>query len=129
MNRVLLVEDERILALTLRFELQQRGYEVVGIAANAVDALTLAQGEQPDYVIMDISIDGMLDGVQTALAMAQVCPAPVIYLTGESDASTRLRAMNTPNARAYLTKPGDVNLIQQELVLAREALINAMQAG
>lgn len=128
MNKVLLVEDERILALALRHELQQRGYEVIGIATNAPDAIALARGQQPDYVIMDISIEGKLDGVQTADALAAFCTAPIIYLTGESDMKTRIRAMKAQNARAYLTKPGDVDLIQQELVLARKALVEAMRA-
>ena len=128
MKKVLLVEDERILAITLRFELQQLGYEVIGMASNSTDALSLAQANRPDFVIMDISIDGELDGVETAIAMANVCDAPVIYLTGESDAATRQRAMQTPNAHAYLTKPGDVRRIEQELQQARNGVARPQAA-
>jgi len=104
-GRILIVEDEPIVALDLRQEILQMGCEVVGVAESADEAL-LAVGAacRPDLALMDIRIVGNLDGIQTARLLSGMYGIPSIFLTSYSDESTIARA-----ARAmpygYLTKP------------------------
>lgn len=101
----MLVEDERILAMALRQELVRLGFEVVGTASNGPDAISKARENHLDVIIMDISIEGNMTGIDTASEIASFSNVLVVYLTGEADAETKARAMATPNARGYLTKP------------------------
>jgi DNA-binding response OmpR family regulator len=105
MSKILLVEDERILAMALRQELVRLGFEVVGTASNGLDAISKARENNPDLIIMDISIDGDMNGIQTAFEISCFSKVQVVYLTGEADAETKLKALATPNACGYLTKP------------------------
>lgn len=105
MSKILLVEDERILAMALRQELIRMGFEVVGSVANGPDAIAKTHEYTPALIIMDISIEGDMDGIDTALAISAFSTAQVVYLTGEADSETKTRALATPNARGYLTKP------------------------
>lgn len=63
MTRVLIVEDEAILALMTRINLEDLGYEVVGIADTGNEAIEIANKETPDFILMDIVIKGSLNGV------------------------------------------------------------------
>ena len=98
---VLIVEDERIVALHLRQQLSKLGYMVAGIAANGNDALRIVKDKSPDVVLMDIHIDGDMDGIQTA---AKIKGLPVIFLTAYSEEPTLERARQT-QPFGYLVKP------------------------
>ncbi len=106
MNRgkVLIVEDEPIVAMDLKQEVQELGYDVIGVAESADDALRIVQDVVPDFALMDIRIVGSMDGIQTARALRHWYHVPSIFLTSYSDDATLTRA-----ARAmpygYLTKP------------------------
>jgi CheY-like chemotaxis protein len=105
MMRILLVEDERIVALALKHELANLGYEVVAMASNAADALDALHTYVPDVVVMDVMIEGDIDGIEAARIMAQTSAVPILYLTGEAEPSTQLRAHHSPNIIGYLLKP------------------------
>ena len=64
-TRVIVVEDERIVALHLKQQLVKLGYEVVGVAASGEQALRLVNDLRPDVVLMDIHIEGAIDGIET----------------------------------------------------------------
>src|ERR1051325_9878103 len=102
--RVLIVEDERIIALDLRRMLRDSGYDAVGIAASAEEALALAAAERPDLVLMDIRIRGDIDGIATARLLQQSFRLPVIYISAHADDATIDRAKAT-NPFGYLLKP------------------------
>jgi PAS domain S-box-containing protein len=103
-GKVLIVEDEPIVAMDLNQEIQGLGYNVVGIAESADEALAAVQNELPDFALMDIRIEGSLDGIQTARTLLHWYHVPSVFLTSYSDDTTLARA-----ARAmpygYLTKP------------------------
>ncbi|WP_310445982.1 EAL domain-containing protein [Thiobacillus sp.] len=101
---ILIVEDERIIALDLRQRLNQLGYSVVGSAANAQQALALAVAEQPDVVLMDIRIEGEIDGIAAAQTLYAETRIPVIFLTAYADTETLERAKATL-PYGYLLKP------------------------
>jgi PAS domain S-box-containing protein len=101
---ILVVEDEAIVALDLRAQLEAMGHRVVGIADNAAQALELARSHRPQLALMDIVLRGDVDGVETAATLRRELGTPVIFLTSFSDPATVRRAAET-GAHGYLTKP------------------------
>jgi CheY-like chemotaxis protein len=125
MKRILLVEDERILAMTLRHQLQQKGYNVVEVASTSSEAIEAFQKHGPDVVVMDVCIEGDQDGIATAGILNTLGQVPVVYLTGEDDPQTRQRAQSTAGYSGYLLKPAlfaelDVLLIEAMKLNKRE---------
>jgi signal transduction histidine kinase len=102
--RVMVVEDERIVALHLRQQLVKLGYEVPEFAASGEQALRQVAATRPDLILMDIHIDGDLDGIETAARLPADEMIPVIYLTAYSEGATLERARAT-KPYGYLIKP------------------------
>ncbi len=102
--RILVVEDEAILAEDIRESLQRQAYRVVGTVDNAADALAQVASEQPDLVMMDIHLAGGDDGIQVAARLREEVDLPVIFLTAHSDPATLDRAKRT-SPYGYLVKP------------------------
>lgn len=103
-KKILIVEDNHIVALETNDRLIQLGYIVAGIAATGMDAIALARSEQPDLILMDINLKGEMDGISAAEQIETFLDVPVIYLTAYADEVTVKRAMKTKPI-AYLTKP------------------------
>lgn len=102
--RILIVEDEMILAKELEMRLKKRDWEVVGIARTSERAIELAAKERPDLVLMDIHIDGLPDGVDTARAIWQQFSIGSVFLTGYGDEATIQRAKSA-EPLGYILKP------------------------
>jgi diguanylate cyclase (GGDEF)-like protein/PAS domain S-box-containing protein len=102
--RIMVVEDERIIALHLRQQLVKLGYQVVGVVASGEQALENVRELQPDVMLMDIHIEGELDGIETAARMPEDLQIPVVYLTAYSEEATLARARAT-RPYGYLLKP------------------------
>jgi PAS domain S-box-containing protein len=102
--KLLIVEDEPIVALDLQQEVEQLGCEVVGLAESADEALVAAELCRPDLALMDVRIVGSMDGIQTARLLRTAYQVPVIFLTSYSDESTIGRA-EKEMPYGYLTKP------------------------
>jgi PAS domain S-box-containing protein len=103
-GRILIVEDEPIVALDLKQEIEQLDYEVVGVAESAEEALAAAEVCQPDLALLDIRIVGAVDGIQTAKMLRKWFDVAGIFLTSHSDETTLSRAM-LELPYGYLTKP------------------------
>ena len=103
-GKVLIVEDEPIVAMDLKQEVQELGYDVLGVAESADEALAFVQEGVPDFALMDIRIVGSMDGIQTARALRHWYHVPSIFLTSYSDDATLARAARTM-PYGYLTKP------------------------
>ena len=103
-TRILLVEDEAIIAMDLRQRLESLGYEVTGIAVNGADALALAETTKPTLVFMDITIQGPIDGIETAKVLTSRMDVPVVFLTAHADSATIARA-KVARPYGYLVKP------------------------
>ena len=86
------MEDEAIIALDLRQRLEDLGYVVTGIAVNGADALALAETTDPTLVFMDITIQGAIDGIETAKTLSSRMDVPIVFLTAHADARTIERA-------------------------------------
>jgi CheY-like chemotaxis protein len=103
-GRILIVEDERIVARDLAETLNAFGYHVVATASSGEAAIEKADELEPDLVLMDIRLAGDLDGVQAAEAIWSRRDTPIIYLTAHSDDETLHRARTTRPC-GYLVKP------------------------
>ena len=129
---ILIVEDDAVMALDLELHLLDMGYRVLGRADSGEQALALAARERPDLVLMDIGLQGDLDGVRTAERLRRQGAMPVIFLTSHTDAGTVAHAVEAA-PYGYLTKPvqpGDLRAcIQVALVRAHleEQLLDSEQ--
>lgn len=114
---VLIVEDEMIIAQDLRIRLSRMGYEIMGPVASGEEALELLQGQQPDVVLMDIVLDGELDGIETTARIKELYDIPVIFVTANSDLTTVERAQAT-QPFSYLLKPVRVRELRMSIEMA-----------
>jgi diguanylate cyclase (GGDEF)-like protein/PAS domain S-box-containing protein len=105
-HRILIVEDERIIALDLQNRLQKLGYEVVGSAANGSDAVDKATRLRPDMVLMDIHLEGEMDGTEAAKLITERSGPPVVFLSAYATDDTLERALQS-GPYGYLLKPID----------------------
>jgi len=102
--RILIVEDEGILAKHISSDLINLGYEVIGITASGESAVELAQSLGPDLVLMDIKLKGKMDGITAAEHIQELLGIPIVYLTAFSDTDSLERAKIT-NPFGYVIKP------------------------
>ena len=102
--RILVVEDEGIVALDIQNKLRAMGYEVPKIVSSARDAVESAHAILPDLVLMDIQLEGEMDGVAAAQRITDELQIPVVYLTAYADDATLERAKSA-QPMGYLLKP------------------------
>jgi len=102
--RILVVEDERILALDLAETLDELGYTVVGVASRGEEAIELAGRLDPQLIVMDVRLAGEIDGITAAETIRDEHDVPVVFLTAHADDDTLHRATSS-DASAYLVKP------------------------
>ena len=117
--RVMVVEDERIIALNLQQRLVKLGYEVPMIATTGDQALKHVDSDHPDIVLMDIHIQGDIDGIETAERISKRSPTPIIYLTAYSEEATLNRARAT-RPYGYLMKPCSERELHATIQMALE---------
>jgi len=110
-GKILIVEDEPIVALDLQQELEQFGCEVTALALIAVEE------SQPDLALMDLHIIGSMDGIQTARLLRDAYQVPSVFLTAYSDDATIARAVREM-PYGYLTKPFQTRELKATLQVA-----------
>jgi len=90
-TRLLIVEDQDVMAMTIATVVRRLNYDIVGSAATSERALELAETCQPDIVLMDLGLRGAMDGVETARAIMARTSARVVFLTGAADSAAMAR--------------------------------------
>jgi response regulator of citrate/malate metabolism len=104
-KKVLIVEDEQLVAHLVETYVESSGCcNVIGAVDNGEEAMELVKKEKPDYILMDVRIEGNKDGIETALDINKLFDVPIIYTSGNSDEKTIDRAKQT-NMLAFLVKP------------------------
>jgi PAS domain S-box-containing protein len=103
-TKILIVEDERIVARDIQNRLTRLGYAVVGVTRFGEEAVPLAAGLRPDLVLMDVRLEGAMDGVTAAQEIRDRLQLPVVYLTAYADEETLQRARVT-EPFGYVLKP------------------------
>jgi CheY-like chemotaxis protein len=101
--QILIVEDERIIAADIRQRLTQMGYTVLATASSGLDAIEKAQALGPTLVLMDIKLEGAMDGVEAGKYIQAHCQIPVVYMTAYLEEQS-LRAQPTESF-LYVSKP------------------------
>ena len=115
--RILIVEDEVVVALNLESRLPQLGYEVAGRTADGREAIRLAEELCPDLVLMDIHLKGDTDGIEAALDINDRLHIPVVYLTAYADDETLRRAKIT-EPFGYIMKPFGIRELHATIEMA-----------
>ena len=133
--RILVVEDETIVAMDIANTLRKLGHEVTDTVPSGEQAIASVKGNKPDLIFMDIGLKGGMDGIETAAQIRSQYSIPVIFLTAFVDEKTLDRAKATVPA-GYITKPFEENdlriaievgLYRAKLETEREALIKELQ--
>lgn len=121
--KILIVEDEMLIAANIAIQLETLGYEVAGIIPRGEEAIKTVQNEKPDLVLMDINLKGELDGIETATKMQQIAEIPIIYLTANADDAHFDRAKVT-NPYAFISKPFKKLDLQRAIELASVRILH-----
>jgi len=120
--KILIVEDEMIIAANTSLQLSNLGYEVSGIVSRGEDALLHIKENLPDIVLLDIQLKGKLDGIETAIEMQKNFDIPIIYLTSNVDEAHFERAKQT-NPSAFISKPFKKLDLQRAIELTANRII------
>ncbi len=116
-GKVMIIEDEAIIAMDIRSTVEELGYTVPATASSGDEALSKVDEADPDIILMDIKIAGNMDGIETAGKINETHNIPIIYITSYSDEKTLERAMNT-RPYSYILKPIRERDLAVELKLA-----------
>ncbi|MFQ6038883.1 MAG: response regulator [Candidatus Aminicenantales bacterium] len=109
--KILIVEDENIIALDIRSMLEDLGYMVSGVVSSGEESIEKASQMKPDLILMDIKLKGTIDGVRAGEEIHKQFRIPVIYLTAYSDKAT-LSRINNNGFKTVLHKPFDEGELQ-----------------
>src|SRR5262245_16039988 len=126
--RILVVEDEAVVALDVEDRLSRLGHTVVGTADTCATALALAADVRPDLVLMDIALRDGPDGIATAEQLRAELGVPVVFVTAFADTDTLERAKRV-SPHGYIVKPFDERDLRAtiEIALYRDGLDRAMR--
>ncbi len=127
-TRILVVEDEAVVALDVEGRLRRLGYQVVGIADSYASALAQAAAVRPDLVLMDIALRDGADGIAAAERLRAELAVPVVFVTAFADAETLERAKRV-SPHGYIVKPFDERDLHAtiEIALYRDGLDQALR--
>lgn len=114
MARILIIEDEWLIAEDLRMVLRKLGHEVIAIARTGEDGIRLTLENSPDLIFMDVQLEGDIDGIDTAISIRKKYNMPIIYCTANTDDSTVIK-MAATNPRGLVMKPFNNNDIERAI--------------
>ena len=112
-KRLLIVEDEAITALDLKYSLEELGYEIVDTVDTGQDAINTAAETVPDIVLMDIKLKGDMEGIEAAEIISEL-RIPIVYLTANTDTDT-FEKSNVIGSYGFISKPYDINKLDKTL--------------
>lgn len=107
-KKVLIVEDEMIISLLIEEMVKSLGHEVIGKVTTGEEAVSQAMEKVPDLILMDIRLQGEMNGIEAMSRIKQTTDIPVIYITGNTDKMYRDK-VNDSEYLAFLTKPISIN--------------------
>ena len=122
MIKILLVEDEMIIAAKISMQLTELGYEVTAILPRGEEAIEHVKNNRPDIAILDIQLKGRMDGIETAKQIKKLADIPILFLTANGDEATFNRAKLTRPA-AFISKPFKQIDLQRSIELAINLLL------
>jgi signal transduction histidine kinase len=117
MIKIIIVEDEQLVAEDLRETLESLGYTVASLAATGEEAIALVAAEAPDLVLMDIRLAGEMDGIEASEQIQSRFHIPVVYLTANADQAT-LERVKATHPFGYILKPFDEKILATTIEIA-----------
>jgi DNA-binding LytR/AlgR family response regulator len=120
-TRILIVEDDMIIAANISVQLSNLGYEVMGIETRGEEAILHALANTPDIILLDINLRGAINGIEVATEIKKSKRVPIIYLTANSDEATFAKAKTT-YPHAFISKPFNNLDLQRTIALVVERL-------
>lgn len=128
-KKILIVEDEVLVARDLELRMNKAGYCVTAVVADAESAFVSIMQEKPDIIIMDVMLKGRIDGIEAAAIVRRQYSLPVVFITAYEDDATVSRAKKAA-PYGYLTKPVNTRSIEitLEMALARYSLEKQLKA-
>ncbi len=115
--RVMIVEDDALVALGVRIAVQDLGYEVVGLAASEPEAIRIAADTRPQLALMDIRLRGPVDGIDTARRLKSEFNIRSVFLSAYTDEQTMARVAGT-YPLGFVQKPYSAAQLKAALDLA-----------
>ncbi len=115
--KILIVEDDNMLCTVFEMFLDELGYLHNGTVASGEAALNHLEENKPDLILMDIHLEGKIDGVDTAKIIFEKYNIPIIYISGDSDVTTVKRAVLS-NTYGFMTKPVYKNSLELNIEFA-----------
>lgn len=115
--KILVVEDESIIALNIKKKLKSFGYTVPALATTGEEAIKMAEITFPDLILMDVRLKGEMNGIQTAEEIRKEFDIPIIYLTAYSDDEVLEKAKKT-KPYGYIVKPFKANDLRSNIEMA-----------
>ncbi len=103
--RILVVEDESIIAMDIAMQLQELGYQVVGLASSGEQAIDMVQQLRPDLVLMDVQLKGVMDGIDAAQLIRTRFNMPCLFLSAFANDADNLARAAVAAPVGYLSKP------------------------
>jgi DNA-binding LytR/AlgR family response regulator len=125
-TRILIVEDDMIIASNISLQLSKLGYEVTGIESRGEEAINHAKENRPDIILMDINLKGEIDGIETAIAIQKENDIPLIYLTANADEVSFQKAKET-HPYAFISKPFNKINLERTIALVVEKIKEAKE--
>ncbi|MBI2519061.1 MAG: response regulator [Bdellovibrio sp.] len=116
-KRIMVVEDEALIALDIKNNLIRLGYEVPAIVASGEAAIRCAEQVMPDLILMDITLDGAMNGLEAAISINKAFAIPVVFLTAHSD-NEMLKLGQAAGAYGFLPKPYDARALKSTIEMA-----------
>jgi DNA-binding response OmpR family regulator len=123
-RRILIVEDVSMIADFMELILDRHGFQVSGKVATGEEAIQAACETSFDAVLMDIKLEGFIDGIEAAVSIRRHCNIPVVFVSAHTEADIIQRAMAT-GANGYLIKP----FKGKDLLFALERALRRTKAG
>ncbi|WP_289030507.1 response regulator [uncultured Algoriphagus sp.] len=120
-TRILIVEDDMIIAANISLQLSKLGYEVTGIESRGEDAVNHAIENRPDIILMDIQLKGGMTGIDAAKKIQEKTAIPLIYLTANSDEASFQKAKET-KPYAFISKPFNKLNLERTIELVAEKI-------
>lgn len=119
-NKVMIVEDDKLLAIVEERLVKCLGYDVVGVASSGEEAIEKIDSFAPDILIMDVQLDGDMDGIDTVAALRELnYTVPVIYISGDQSEEIVSRAREVEMVD-FLLKPVSSNGLKEPLNRAQK---------
>jgi len=116
-QKILIVEDEMIIASDIEMILEHLGYQITGIVDNAEDAHTSIHADTPDLILLDINLEGNTDGIMLAEDINKLYHIPFVFLTSNTDPLTINRVKRT-NPSGFIVKPFTEKDLQTNIEIA-----------